>query len=115
MKDNETRRELKEQYKEQKRLGGVFAIRNTVKNRLLLDATVDLQSRKNRFDFSMQMGSCIDLKLQKDWEVQGGEGFVFEVLEELAKKETQSEAEFKDDIKLLKEIWLEKLAGENLY
>jgi hypothetical protein len=55
------------------------------------------------------------MKLQSDWNKQGSEQFVFEVLEELKKNETQTMDEFKADIALLKEIWLEKLADNDLY
>jgi hypothetical protein len=115
MKDNVSRRELTQQYKERKVLGGVYIIRNTVNNKLLINTTSDLQGSKNRFEFAQKTGSCIDLKLQKDWDIQKGAGFVFEVLEELEKGSTQTEPEFKADIKLLKEIWLEKLAAEIFY
>ena len=39
----------------------------------------------------------------------------FEVLEEIKKAENQTDQEDKADITLLKEIWAEKLAGENFY
>jgi hypothetical protein len=115
MKDSAARKEMAQQYKERKRIGGVLVVRNTLNDKLLLEATVDLQGSKNRFGFAQETGSCVYLKLQDDWEKQGGRGFVLEVLEELEKKESQSDAEFKADITLLKEIWAEKLAGETLY
>lgn len=115
MKENKSNKELKMQYKERKVIGGVFIIRNALKHKSLLDATTDLHGSRNRFEFSQKTGSCFNLKLQKDWTGQGGGEFVFEVLEELEKGETQSDAEFKTDIEQLKEIWLEKLEGESLY
>ncbi len=115
MRENKTKKELKLQYKERTITGGVFAIRNTVNNRLLLDATTDLQGSKNRFDFTKMTGSGLHLKIQKDWTAQKGEGFVFEVLEELEKDPVQTQQEFEADIQVLKELWGEKLAGENLY
>lgn len=113
MKATQARRELKSQYKERKKTGGVFVIRNMATGRALLLAAADLQGSKNRFEFAQKTGSCIDLKLQKDWAEQGGGAFAFEVLEELEKGETQTDAEFREDIAVLKEIWQEKLAGEN--
>lgn len=115
MKDNSTKKELLAKYKERTVIGGVYVIRNTLNNRLLLDASPDLKSIKNRFDFAKATGSCVDMKLQKDWAEHGSEQFVFEVLEELEKGETQSQKEFKADIDVLKEIWAEKLSGETLY
>jgi hypothetical protein len=115
LKNHAARKELLENYKGRKKLGGIYIIKNTQNNKLLLDASTDLQGSKNRFEFAQKTGSCIDLKLQKDWDKQSGVGFVFEVLDELEKGEAQTDAEFSADIKLLKEIWLEKLAGETLY
>jgi hypothetical protein len=93
----------------------VFVIRNTLTDKLLLDATADLQGSKNRFAFAQQTGSCTDLKLQGDWAKQGASAFALEVLEELAKSETQTDAEFAADIKCLKEMWAEKLANKDFY
>ena len=115
MPDNELRREMALRYRERTKLGGVFVIRNAAAGRALLDASTDLSGSRNRFDFAQQTGTCVYLKLQKDWERQGGRGFAFEVLEELEKGEAQTDAEFAADVKALKELWLEKLAGEPLY
>jgi len=115
LKDSTSRKELIKQYKGREILGGVYIIRNTLKNKLLVDATTDLRGSRNRFEFAQKTCTCIDLKLKKDWDAQSGNGFVFEVLEELIRGETQTGDEFKEDIKLLKEIWIEKLSGETLY
>ena len=74
-----------------------------------------MQSAKNRFEFSRTTGSCVDLKLQSDWDRQGGGQFSFKVLEELEKGETQTEDNFKADIEILKEIWHDKLSDRDLY
>ena len=115
MKDSDRKKELQSQYKERQIIGGVYLIRNTLKNKLLLEATLDLQGRINRFQFAQKTGSCVDMKLQNDWAEQGSGQFVLEVLEELKKGETQTRAEFEADLDLLKGIWRQKLAAENLY
>ena len=115
MADGTSRKELIAQYRERKIIGGVYVVRNTEKEKLLLARTADLQGSKNRFEFALKTGSCVDLKLQKDWESQNGEGFVFEVLEVLEKGVGQTEAEFKADIKLIEEIWREKLKDKAFY
>ena len=112
---DKTRKELQAQYKEREVIGGVYVIRNLASNRLLVEATADLQGIKNRFSFSQKTGSCVYQKLQKDWMASGGDGFALEVLEELGKGEAQTQAEFKADIDILKDMWLEKLSGENFY
>ncbi len=115
MKDNKTKKEIISQYKERKVFGGIYAIRNTLSNKLLIGSTTDMQGSKNRFEFSSKTGSCVELKLQSDWNKQGAEQFVFEVLEELEKNETQTDKEFKADINALKDLWIEKLSDKELY
>lgn len=110
-----SRKELTAQYKERKVVGGVYAVRNTINNRLLLGSTADLQAAMNRFDFAVKTGSCVDPKLQKDWSAQNGEGFTFEVIEEIEKNEAQTDAQFRADIGLLREMQIEKLDSELLY
>ncbi|MCL2336211.1 MAG: GIY-YIG nuclease family protein [Firmicutes bacterium] len=115
MPEQKTKKELQAQYKEREIIGGVYAIRNTLNNKMLLLAATDLQGSKNRFEFARKTGSCVDLKLQKDWTKQGAGSFAFEVLEELKKGAAQTAKEFKADIDVLKEIWLDKLSDRELY
>ena len=113
--DKPTKKEMQIQYKERKVIGGAYAIKNTAKNTMLIDASSDVAGAENRFNFSVSTGSCVHPQLQNDWKEQNGKQFVFEVLEELEKGAAQSPAEFKADIEVLKQMWLEKLSGENLY
>ena len=115
MAATDRKKELQSQYSGREVTGGVYLIRNTVNNRILVNAATDLQSSRNRFDFAQKTGSCIDMKLQKDWAEHGSAAFAFEVLDELKKGETQTDAEFKADVSLLKEIRLEKMSEEDQY
>ena len=115
MNDIKTKKELQAQYKEREIIGGIYAIKNTLNNKMLLLATTDLQGSKNRFEFSQKTGSCVDLKLQSDWSKHGGDHFAFEVLEELTKGTTQTSGEFKSDIEVLKDMWHEQLADKDFY
>jgi hypothetical protein len=96
-------------------LGGVYAITNTVTGKKLVEATQSLAGSRNRFEFSQTTGSAVSLKLQRDWNTYGPEGFTFEVLEELERGATQTTREFATDLKTLKEIWLEKGHPAELY
>ena len=109
------KKELQSKYSEREIIGGVYLVRNTLNNKLLIEATTDMNGSKNRFDFAKQTGSCVYVKLQKDWDAQGSGDFVFEVLEELKKSDAQTGAAFKADVELLKEIWLEKFSNESHY
>lgn len=115
MKMDQTKKEIQAAYKERKIIGGIYVIRNSDSGRILLDFATDLMGRKNRFDFSQKTDSCVEMKLQKDWITLGKEKFVFEVLAELEKGETQSMVEFKEDLDVLKLMWVEKLAQVPCY
>ena len=106
------KKELISQYKNRSQIGGIFAIKNTVLNKWYIDSTTDLKAAKNRFN---AFGSSTYAKIAKDHAAQKGEGFDFEVLEELKKNELQTNEEFKDDLEFLKSIWLEKMTGYDLY
>ncbi|MDR1482788.1 MAG: GIY-YIG nuclease family protein [Synergistaceae bacterium] len=106
---NTARKELKERYKQRKIVGGVYLIRNTRGGRVLLGATTDIRGSGNRFDFSRKTGLCVDMRLQEDWKKWGADSFVFEVLEEYEKDDSQTMEEFQSDISVLKDLWDEKL------
>lgn len=113
--EKHNKKEMLTAYKERKVVGGICAVRNTVDGKMLLTAVADIQGYRNRYEFAKSTGSCVHVKLQKDWEKFGPDGFVFEVLEELVKKETQTPKEFSEDIRILMEIWLEKINPGSLY
>ena len=113
--EKQNKKELQAAYKERKVIGGICAIKNAENGKMLLASVADLQGYKNRFEFSKLTGSCINVKLQKDWKKFGADSFALEVVEELVKKDSQTSEEFDDDIKTLKEIWLEKLDPDKLY
>jgi len=115
MNDKQSKKELQGLYKEREIIGGVYAIRNTLNNKTFLEAATDIRGIKNRFEFAQNTGSCIHVKLQDDWDIHGSDKFVFEVLEELTKGDTQTAEEFKADLKLLKEMWIDTLSGSVFY
>ncbi|MDR1564711.1 MAG: GIY-YIG nuclease family protein [Oscillospiraceae bacterium] len=105
------RKELIQQYKGREQIGGIYAIKNLKLDKWYVDCAADLKGIKNRFEF---FGST-HLKVAPDYQAQKGEGFVFEALEELKKGEAQTDKEFKEDLALLKEMWLEKLSEQSMY
>lgn len=113
--DKQNKKELAAAYKERKVVGGIYGIVNSGNGKMLLLSTCDMQGSRNRFEFSKKTGSCINLKLREDWQKYGNMAFDFTVLEELTKKESQTDQEFAEDIATLQELWTEKLLGKNLY
>jgi len=106
---------LRDACKERKDIGGICAIRNTVNGKTLILPVNNLHAYKNRFGFAQATGSCVDDKLLQDWDIFGANSFDLEILEELEKMEDQTPKDFRDDLKTLKEIWLEKFDSDKLY
>ena len=113
--DKQSKKEMAAAYKEKKKIGGIYAVRNSVTGRALLGSAPDMEGFRNRFSFSQATDACVQPKLDDDWKAYGAAAFVLEVLETLEKEEEQTDREFADDLKTLKELWLEKLDPESLY
>ena len=109
------RKKLIATYKERIVIGGIYTIRNIKKKKILIDTTMDILGIRNRFDFAKKMGTTFSSKIQKDWDSDRGDSFVFEVLEELEKGKDQNSKEFSEDLEVLKEMWKEKLSQEEFY
>ena len=92
------KKELLNAYKSRPLSGGVYVIRNTQNGRYLLAAETNLSGSKGKFEFSKMT----------DWKACGKDAFVFEVLDELTQKETQTPEEFRADLAALGELWAEK-------
>ncbi len=100
-----SRKAIRNEYKERKQLGGVYRITNTLSGQYLLGYAANLNSVQNRFQFSITTGSAPHPKLQKDWQELGPQTFTLEILEELEQQPGQSQAEFLDDLKTLEQLW----------
>lgn len=109
------KKEMIAAYKAMPVTGGVYSITCKATGKIFIDGVLDIQGSLNRFNFSVKTGGCVHMKLQQDWIKYTSEGFEFKIIEELEIKEGQSKKEFLEDIKLLKEMWLEKLEGNELY
>jgi hypothetical protein len=78
------RRELARAYKETRRPMGVYQVRNSTNDRVLLGRSVDLPSILNRERAQLRLGSHRNAELQRDWNELGPDAFAFEVLDTLA-------------------------------
>ncbi|MFZ5988907.1 MAG: DUF2087 domain-containing protein [Bacillota bacterium] len=101
------KKELKQQYKEMKKEAGVYQIRNTENQKILVAATPDLKTINGK-RFELSMGGHKNKQLQEEWNKYGEKAFVFEVLEVLDEKE-DGFFDKKEELKKLEEKWCEKL------
>jgi hypothetical protein len=100
-KNMDRRKELIQQYKEMKTEAGVYQIKNTKNQKVLVVSTPNLKTMNGK-PMMLCGGGHKNKKLQEEWDKFGEETFVFEVLEVL---------------KELEKKWLEKLQpyGERGY
>lgn len=96
---------------------GVFQLRNTTNERVLVDSSVNLPGIFNRLRTQLRMGAYLKHKeLQSDWNELGEEAFAFEVLEELEPPHAPG-FDPSGDLEAMLELWLERLRpyGERGY
>lgn len=106
--ENISRKALKEQYKNREVMGGVYRIKCSGLKTEWLRATTDMKGAMNRYQFMFTSGTCPEPCMAEAWKQYGPGSFSFEVVEELQKKETQTDREFSDDVNTLLDLWLEK-------
>jgi len=103
-----TRKELKEEYKQMKFKIGIFLLRNIVNDKIFIDSSMDLVSIWNRQRMELNFGSHPNLSLQKDWNKFGADKFEYEIVSQIKQSETEIR-DYKKELKLLEEMYLEKL------
>lgn len=111
------RKELIKEYKNRIRPMGIVQVRNIRTDRVYLTASVDTAGTINSIRFQLKMGNFLPSAcLAKDWKELGEENFVIEVLDEL-KPVDDPAYDYRDDLKALEAMWLEKLKpfGERGY
>lgn len=111
-----TKKELKEQYKQQKFRIGVFQIKNTGNGKILIGSSTDLIAIWNRLRFQLNNGLHSNDALQADWTRQGEAAFVYEILGEI-KHDDEPAAGYKREAAQLEQLFIEELQpfGENGY
>jgi hypothetical protein len=111
--ENNTKKQLKEQYKNREVIGGVYGVKCEGNGRMWIKSTKNMTGQKNRLAFSIAANSCPEPGMLAEWNQYGAKSFSFVILEQIKKKEVQTEREFSNDIELLLEMWMEKQAGTN--
>lgn len=95
------KKELKEQYAKRPVTGGVYKITCKETGEFWLRSTQDMKGALNRFNFSKSMNMCPEFSLKKTWLQHPAESFVFDVVEEITKEETQTDVSFLADVQTL--------------
>ncbi len=95
------KKELKEQYAKRAVNGGVYKITCTETGEFWLRSTLDMKGAMNRFNFSKSMNMCPEFSLKKTWLQHPAESFVFDMVDEITKEETQTDEAFSADVQTL--------------
>jgi hypothetical protein len=101
------------EYMETPRPAGVYCVRNLSSGKLLLGFSSDVPGILNRERFQLEGGLHPDKQLQADWNALEPEAFAFETLD-LLKPSDDPGADRSEDLRLLKELWLEKLCASGV-
>ena len=111
-----SRKELNREYAERVKPAGVYQVKSLANGKVLLGSSLNLEGPLNRHKFMLKIGSHTNKALQADWNEFGPGQFVFEILEEVQRKDDPS-FNLKDELTLLEMIWLEKVQpfGERGY
>ena len=112
--DRERRKELVEQYKQQKPDMGIFIIRSNGGGKCYIQSTPDLRGVMNGALARLEGGMHPVKELQQEWDKYGPEHFTTEVLETLPYDEDESKTDYTEELALLHMIWEERLAGEGM-
>ncbi len=104
------RKALIRQYKETPRTMGVGQVRNLASGKVLVIAGRDLPSLLNRHQAQLRLNAHNVKALQADWNAEGADAFVFEVLDTLAPPADKPDYDPASDLKALEDLWLEKLS-----
>ncbi len=104
----EDKKKLKDDYKRGRREAGVFQIRNTTNEKVLVVAALDLPGLMNRHRFELAAGGHRNPRLQADWNELGGERFAFEVLDQFVPREGPA-SDARRELATLEDLWLERL------
>lgn len=112
--DKARKKELTDQYKQMKKPMGIFIIRCNVNNKCYIQATPDLKGVMNGALVRLQGNFHPYKELLKEWNEYGADNFTMEILEELEYDEDESKTDYSEELDLLRMIWEEKLAKQNL-
>ena len=97
------------EYKETPRPMGVYRVRNTANGKALVGSSVNLPAILNRHKTQLAMGLHPNRVLQKDWNDCGPDAFEFEILDTLKPPDSPG-YDSTDDLRVLEEMWLDKLS-----
>ncbi|HEX3247516.1 MAG TPA: GIY-YIG nuclease family protein [Chloroflexota bacterium] len=117
MTERTRRKELVEEYKQNRPEAGVFRIVNTRTGRVLVGSTLNLASLESKMRFARSTGStsALHFRLKADGLKFGVWAFELEVLEVLETKTDSTGEQLRCDLAVLEALWRERQDQDLLY
>jgi len=107
------KKELINEYKNQKHPAGIFAVKNKPDNKMFIGVSLNLPAKLRGITFELEMGSHAYRNLAEDYKRLGKNQFEISVLDEIEVKD-ETEKELRTELETLEEIWVEKLISEGI-
>lgn len=105
--------QLKRDFKEKQPVMGVYEIKVLTIDKCFVGYATDLNARFNRHKFDLKFGSHRNRELQQLWNSKGKSTFQFTIIDEL-NHDKNSDNDPKEELKLLLELWIEKLKKKSI-
>ena len=103
------KKELKEKYKQIKPEMGVFAYKCLPTGKVYIGAGQNIKADINSITFQLKTGKYpVNKRLEDDWNEYGENAFEITVLEILEYDKENPKTDYKDDLRVLRDIWSEK-------
>jgi hypothetical protein len=100
-----SKKEIKNSYKETGTPMGVFVVKNQINNRVLLGASMNVLGALNRCRFELKVKSHRNKELMIDWLKHGSDNFTFDIIDTIEKRDDPNHNYVKELSDLLS-IWL---------
>ncbi|WP_109127506.1 GIY-YIG nuclease family protein [Dyella sp. C11] len=102
--DRATRKALTQRYKLTLPPMGIFAIRNTITGRMLIDQSANLTGAMNRHLTELKLGTHRNQALMDDWRALGEASFTFDTLQRIDER-PEPDFDYKAEMARLLEAW----------
>ena len=117
MDSKSRRKQLVDEYKQNRPEAGVYRVVNRESGKMLLESSANLASVHAKLEFGRKTGSAgvFGYKIAPDIRKHGLDAFSLEILEVLETKPEMTQAEILADLKALEQLWRERYDPSTLY
>lgn len=106
-KDKSKRKQMVDQYKQQKISMGIYQLQNKENNKIFIESINNLKSREFTLRMMLDSGRHPNKLLQEDWTKYGSDSFEYTVLEEVEIEHDVTPVYKKQKLDEMKTKWLE--------